>query len=64
MKVGNLVKRRYSPRGYEQNLGLVIELETQQWNNVRLCEVKWIHGIDQPPFKYCAEDLLLISETK
>lgn len=61
MKVGNLVKRRDPPWGTEQQLGLVIDLETVQ--HAHIAKVKWA-GIMDPPLMYRIKDLILISEAK
>ena len=70
MKVGNLVKRRDPAWDTENQLGLVLELETfkpvlptttKAVNKV--VKVKWLGG-EYPPFMYRVEDLILISEGK
>ena len=66
MKVGNLVKRRDPAWDTQNQLGLVIELETfkQALNpkaNNKVVKVKWLGG-EYPPFMYRANDLILVSE--
>ena len=66
MKVGNLVKRLDPPWGTENQLGLIIELETfkQALNSKaanKVVKVQWLGG-EYPPFMYRAESLILVSE--
>tara|TARA_R100000697_G_scaffold120718_1_gene146377 strand:- start:27 stop:230 length:204 start_codon:yes stop_codon:yes gene_type:complete len=66
MKVGNLVKRRDPSWDTQEQLGLVLELETfkQALNpkaNNKVAKVKWLGG-DYPSFMYRANDLILVSE--
>ncbi len=68
MKVGNLVKRRDPSWDTQNQLGLVIELETfkQAFNSKavnKVVKVKWIGG-EYPSFMYRANDLILISEAQ
>ena len=68
MKVGNLVKRRDPAWDTQNQLGLVIELETfkQALNskaNNKVVKVQWLGG-EYPPFMYRAESLVVVSEAK
>jgi hypothetical protein len=68
LKVGNLVKRRDPSWDTQNQLGLVIELETfkQALNSKavnKVAKVKWLGG-NYPSFMYSANDLILISEVK
>ena len=68
MKVGNLVKRRDPSWDTQNQLGLVIELETfkQALNSKvanKVAKVQWLGG-EYPPFMYRAESLILVSEEK
>ncbi len=68
MKVGNLVKRRDPSWDTQNQLGLVIELETfkQALNSKavnKVAKVKWLGG-NYPSFMYRANDLILVSEVK
>ena len=68
MKVGNLVKRRDPSWDTQNQLGLVIELETfkQALNSKvanKVAKVQWLGG-EYPPFMYRAESLILVSEAK
>ena len=61
LKAGNLVKRRDPCWGAEQQLGLVLDMETVQYAHI--AKVKWV-GIEDPPFMYRIGDLILVSEGK
>ena len=68
MKVGSLVKRRDPSWDTQNQLGLVIELETfkQALNSKvanKVAKVQWLGG-EYPPFMYRANDLILVSEVK
>ena len=66
MKVGNLVKRRDPSWDTQNQLGLVIELETFKLahrNTYEVAKVKWLGG-NYPSFMYRANDLILVSEVK
>jgi hypothetical protein len=68
MKVGNLVKRRDPSWDTQNQLGLVIHMETfkQALNSKvanKVAKVQWLGG-EYPPFMYRAEDLILVSEVK
>ena len=68
MKVGNLVKRRDPAWDTQNQLGLVLELETfkQALNSKatnKVVKVKWLGG-EHPPFMYRAESLVVVSEAK
>ena len=62
MKVGNLVKRRDPSWDTQDQLGLVIDLETIQYSP-KVVKVQWI-GSEYPPFMYKREALTVISEAK
>ncbi len=62
MKVGNLVKRLDPPWGTENQLGLVIDLETIQYSP-KVVKVQWL-GSEYPPFMYKREALTVVSEGK
>ena len=61
MKVGNLVKRRDPSWDTQNQLGLVLDMETVQYAHI--AKVKWV-GIEDPPFMYRIGDLILVSEGK
>ena len=68
MKVGNLVKRRDPSWDTQNQLGLVIELETFKQaiptnSKVanKVAKVQWLGG-EYPPFMYRTNDLILVSE--
>ena len=66
MKVGNLVKRRNPSWDTQEQLGLVLELETfkQALNpkaNNKVVKVQWLGG-EYPPFMYRVESLIVVSE--
>jgi hypothetical protein len=68
MKVGNLVKRRDPSWDTQNQLGLVIHMETfkQALNSKvanKVAKVQWLGG-EYPPFMYRAESLILVSEVK
>ncbi len=66
MKVGNLVKRRDPSWDTQNQLGLVIELETVKQAHratSKVAKVQWLGG-EYPPFMYRANDLILVSEVK
>ena len=68
MKLGSLVKRRDPSWDTQNQLGLVIELETfkQALNSKvanKVAKVQWLGG-EYPPFMYRANDLILVSEVK
>jgi len=66
MKVGNLVKRRDPSWDTQNQLGLVIDLETvKQVHRAtsEVAKVQWLGG-EYPPFMYRANDLILVSEAK
>ena len=68
MKLGSLVKRRDPSWDTQNQLGLVIELETfkQAINSKvanKVAKVQWLGG-NYPPFMYRANDLILVSEVK
>ena len=66
MKVGNLVKRRDPSWDTQNQLGLVIDLETVKQTlraTYKVVKVQWLGG-EYPPFMYRANDLILISEAK
>ena len=60
MKVGNLVKRRDPPWGTENQLGLVIDLETIQYSP-KAVKGQWL-GSEYPPFMYKRAALIVVSE--
>ena len=62
MKVGNLVKRRDPSWDTQNQLGLVIALETVEYSP-KVAKVKWLGG-NYPSFMYRANDLILVSEVK
>ena len=66
MKVGNLVKRRDPSWDTQNQLGLVIDMETfkQALNSKvanKVAKVQWLGG-EYPPFMYRTESLILVSE--
>ena len=68
MKVGNLVKRRDPSWDTQNQLGLVIHMETfkQALNSKvanKVVKVQWLGG-EYPPFMYRAESLILVSEAQ
>jgi hypothetical protein len=66
LKVGNLVKRRDPSWDTQNQLGLVIDLETVKQvrrNTYEVAKVQWLGG-EYPPFMYRAESLILVSEEK
>ena len=66
MRVGNLVKRRDPSWDTQNQLGLVIDLETVKQvhrNTYEVAKVQWLGG-EYPPFMYRAESLILVSEAK
>ena len=62
MKVGNLVKRRDPSWDTQDQLGLVIAMETVEYSP-KVAKVKWIGG-NYPSFMYLANDLIVVSEVK
>ena len=62
MKVGNLVKRRDPSWDTQDQLGLVISMETVEYSP-KVAKVKWIGG-NYPSFMYLANDLILVSEAQ
>jgi hypothetical protein len=66
LRVGNLVKRRDPSWDTQNQLGLVIDLETfkQALNSKvanKVAKVQWLGG-EYPPFMYRTESLILVSE--
>jgi len=62
VKVGNLVKRRDPSWDTQDQLGLVISMETVEYSP-KVAKVQWLGG-DYPSFMYLANDLILISEAQ
>jgi hypothetical protein len=60
MKVGNLVKRLNPPWGTENQLGLVIDMETISYSP-KVVKVHWLGG-EYPPFMYKLDALIVVSE--
>jgi hypothetical protein len=66
VKVGSLVKRRDPSWDTQNQLGLVIDMETIKQTHratSKVVKVKWIGG-EYPSFMYRANDLILVSEGK
>ncbi len=62
MKVGNLVKRRDPSWDTQNQLGLVISMETVEYSP-KVAKVQWLGG-EYPPFMYKPEALMVVSEEK
>jgi hypothetical protein len=66
LKVGNLVKRRDPSWDTQNQLGLVIDMETVKQTHratSKVVKVQWLGG-EYPPFMYRANDLIIVSEVK